>query len=280
MRVLYWALYEEDVMARANDPSKGKKVKVAGKPAAKAAAPRSAHAVAKPNGTPQARQGSSTANWSLGASTIDDSERWMTRAVSSVDTRPLGSGKAAIDDFQRMYSSLVRAVPNEFRLKLVEKMREGLGKVEQQLRAERLDAGAGTDGGRGDTADFVARLQRQEQERREQQIASGELLTSAELSARLSMTTSALTAAVKAKRMFFLKGPRGRNVYPAFFADKSLDRKVLEGVSKQLGDLPAASKYFFFTSPRTSLGGKSPLHALAKGKVDAVLKAAAAFEKE
>ena len=114
----------------------------------------------------------------------------------------------------------------------------------------------------------------------EQQIASGELLTSAELSARLAISAAALSAAVKAKRMFFLKGPRGRNVYPAFFADRSLDRNVLERVARQLGDLPAASKYFFFTSPRTSLGGKSPLQALAKGKVDAVLKAAAAFEKE
>jgi hypothetical protein len=280
MLVLYWTFYQEDVMARTDDPSKGKKIKVAGKPAAKAATPRSAPAAATPNGTPRARQGSSTANWSLGASTIDDSERWMTRAVSSVVTRPPGGGKGAIADFQRMYSSLVQAVPNEFRLKLIEKMREGLGKVEQQLRAERRDAGAGKDGGRVDTADFVARLQRQEQERREQQIASGELLTSAELSARLSISVAALTAAVKAKRMFFLKGPRGRNIYPAFFADKSQDRKVLECISKQLGDLPAASKYFFFTSPRTSLGGKSPLQALAKGQVDAVLKAAAAFEKE
>ena len=251
-------------MARTDDPSKGKKAKVAGKPAAKAAA----------------RQGSSTANWSLGASTIGDSERWMTRAVSSVVTHPPGGGKAAIDNFQRMYSSLVQAVPNEFRLKLIEKMREGLGKVERQLLAERPDAGAGKDGGQVDTADFVARLQRQEQERREQQIASGELLTSAELSARLAISTAALRAAVKAKRMFCLKGPRGRNVYPAFFADESLDRNVLERIARHLGDLPAASKYFFFTSPRTSLGGKSPLQALAKGKVDAVLKAAAAFEKE
>lgn len=267
-------------MAHTDDPSKGKKAKAARKTVAKAAAPRFAHAEAKPKGTPLARQGSSMANWSLGASTINDSERWMTQAVSSVVTRPPGSGKAATDSFQRMYSSLVQAVPNEFRFKLIEKMREGLGKAEQQLRAERLDAGAGKDGGQVDTADFVARLQRQEQERREQQIASGEFLTSAELSARLEISTAALTAAVKAKRMFTLKGPRGRNVYPAFFADKSLDRSVLECIAKQLGDLPAASKYFFFTSPRTSLGGKSPLQALAKGKVDAVLTAAAAFEKE
>ena len=101
-----------------------------------------------------------------------------------------------------------------------------------------------------------------------------------ELSARLEFSVPALTAAVKAKRMFALKGPNGRNVYPAFFADKSLDRGVLERVSKQLGDLPSASKYFFFTSPRTSFGGKSPLQALAKGQVDAVLAAAQAFEKE
>ena len=267
-------------MSRTDNRSKAKKANVAHKPAAKAAAPRIAHPEAKPERTPRARQASSEANWSLRAATIQDSEQWMTRAVSSVVTRPAGSGKAAANDFQRMYSTLVEAVPDKFRLKLLEKMREGLRKAEQELLAEQPAPAAGNDGACVDTADFVARLKRQEQARRAQQIASADLLTSAELSARLEFSTAALTAAVKAKRMFALKGPGGRNVYPAFFGDKSLDRSVLERVSKQLGDLPAASKYFFFTSPRTSLGGKSPLQALAKGKVDDVLAAARAFEKE
>jgi len=36
----------------------------------------------------------------------------------------------------------------------------------------------------------------------------------------------------------------------------------------------------FFTAPRLSLGGKSPLEALTKGKLDAVMAAARAYADE
>ena len=73
--------------------------------------------------------------------------------------------------------------------------------------------------------------------------------------------------------------PDGRDVfmYPAFFADARHDRAVLERVSRALGSLPGGAKWEFFTTPRLSLGRKTPLQALARGQVEEVLAAAAAF---
>jgi hypothetical protein len=71
----------------------------------------------------------------------------------------------------------------------------------------------------------------------------------------------------------------GAFYYPAFYADGRLDRRSLEKVTKALGDVPAASKYFFFASPSTLLGNATPLEALAKGRLDDVVTSAAAFSE-
>lgn len=103
------------------------------------------------------------------------------------------------------------------------------------------------------------------------------LLPPKDFQAALGISRQAINEAVKAKRMFALLGPGGEYYYPAFFADKDLHRRDIEKVSKALGNLPAPSKYFFFTSKSTSLGGLSPLDALLKGRVEEVMEAAAAF---
>jgi hypothetical protein len=107
-------------------------------------------------------------------------------------------------------------------------------------------------------------------------IANGEFLTSGELQARLHIKRASISGAVKAGRMFAVVGPSGENFYPAYFADKGLDRRALERVSKSLGTLPASSKHHFFTS-RSRLLRATPLEALRKGRVNDVLIAAAAF---
>ena len=221
----------------------------------------------------------------LTAATLRESERMLTQAVSSVADAPAEApsvhGKdGATDGFARMYSLIVHAVPEELRLHLVERMKEGLSNVEREVRAELPDADTRKSGKRVSTADFVAQLEQDEREYREEQVASKELLSNAEMRARLQVTPQALSAAVKAKRMFTLPGPSGAQFFPAFFADRAYDRPVLERVCKALGDLPGARKYFFFTAQRYSLGGKSPLQALAKGKIDQVLAAAEAYLEE
>jgi hypothetical protein len=94
------------------------------------------------------------------------------------------------------------------------------------------------------------------------------------------MSPQALSRAVKANRMYALRGPSDEPVYPAFFTERSPGRAVLERVCLALGDLPGGCKHFFLTSKRTSLGSMTPLQALARGNEDEVLAAAEAFREE
>lgn len=105
-------------------------------------------------------------------------------------------------------------------------------------------------------------------------IEQGELIGSGVLQRELGVQRQAISAAVKAGRLFAFVGPSGENVYPAFYLDPSLDRRAIEQVSKALGPLPAASKYYFFTEQCTSLQN-TPLNALRQGRLVEVLAAAA-----
>ena len=107
-------------------------------------------------------------------------------------------------------------------------------------------------------------------------IANHELLSSAELQRALNVKRQAISGAVKAGRLFALVGPSGDNYYPSFYADPTLDRRIVEKVTKALGALPAASKYHFLTAKSTWLNA-TPLDALRNGRVDDVLAAAAGF---
>jgi hypothetical protein len=105
-------------------------------------------------------------------------------------------------------------------------------------------------------------------------IEYGELIGSGVLQRALNVQRQALSAAMKAGRLFAFVGPSGENYYPAFYVDPTLDRRDVEKVSKALGELPAASKYYFFTEPFTVLRD-TPLGALRKGRVSEVVAAAA-----
>lgn len=183
--------------------------------------------------------------------------------------------------FLEAYSFLISAVPKKNRLDLLMQMRRGIDEVARtELNVTLGESAANDEAGRVGTADFMAGLEQQEQEQREKDISSERLLPGAAMRARLQVSPQALSAALKAKRMFVMQGPSGEYVYPAFFADSAYDRRVLEKVSKALGDLPGAAKWDFFMSPRVSLAGKTPLNALAKGKVDEVMAAADAFREQ
>ena len=60
--------------------------------------------------------------------------------------------------------------------------------------------------------------------------------------------------------------------FPAF-----LDRRKLEEVTRLLGELPGWRKWQFFTMPKASLNGLTPLEALKRGMVEEVMEAAEAF---
>lgn len=198
-------------------------------------------------------------------------------AIEEVIDAPPQEGQS--QDFRAAYSAILRAVPEERRHTLLLGLRKGL---EDVAKAE-LEATPATNAARSasiSTADFMAGLETQEADQRARDVAEGRLVPAAAMAALLKVSPQAVGGALKAKRIFALRGPSGGQVYPAFFADEHLDRKVLEKVSKILGDLPGATKWDFFISPRLSLDKRTPLEALAKGKVDAVMTAARAVMEE
>ncbi len=102
------------------------------------------------------------------------------------------------------------------------------------------------------------------------------LMNPAEFAARMCWTRQALSKALKSGRVFFVEF-QGSRYYPAFFAESRYDRRHLEAVSKLLGDLPGATKLQFMSTPKGSLGGLTPLEALAKGHFAATKVAAEGF---
>jgi hypothetical protein len=184
-----------------------------------------------------------------------------------------------VQDFVRAYALLIRGVPEERRGPLLHDMRHGLEEAAKDLPSQSADKAASDP--RTDTPvttrDFMANLALQETAQRARDIEDGMLVAGAALAARLKISVQGLHHARKTRRMFALHGSSGELLYPAFFADPRQDRKMLEAISKTLGDLPGAAKWDFFMSPRLSLGNRTPLEALAKGKVDAVMAAAQAF---
>lgn len=129
-----------------------------------------------------------------------------------------------------------------------------------------------------DNAEYVAGLRRDSAAALQRRIDSKALLSPREFQAALGISKQSINEALKSRRMFALIGPGGEFYYPAFYADAMLDRRSLEKVTKALGDMPAASKYFFFTSKSTMLGAVTPLEGLQKGRLQDVLIAASAFK--
>ena len=124
---------------------------------------------------------------------------------------------------------------------------------------------------------FMETLARQSMAARARQVENGALLTSADLCALRQITRQALSKAVKDGRVFWLDGPSGVQLYPSFFARPKSERIAFEKVSRALGNIPGGSKWQFFSTPKRSLGGITPVEALDKGNVEQVITAAVAF---
>jgi len=181
-----------------------------------------------------------------------------------------------VRSFTKVYASLGKAIPESRRLELFLEMKNALANIIEETEANSATVINASKAQQENEA-FMSELRNQEQALRAQDIAAKKLLSSVEMRERLSFTPQALSAAVRAKRMFVLTGPSGESFYPAFFADARYDRRDLEKISKALGGLSGGSKWGFFTTAKISLENNTPLDALAKGKLDAVLLAAAGF---
>jgi hypothetical protein len=105
---------------------------------------------------------------------------------------------------------------------------------------------------------------------------AGRLLTSGQLCEQLRITPQALSKAVKANRVFYVQGPAGARLYPAFFGDEKYDLRNLEKISRALGALSGSVKYWFFHDPIAPLGKRAPL-ALMGRELETVLRYASAL---
>lgn len=111
-------------------------------------------------------------------------------------------------------------------------------------------------------------------------VSRGQLVTPGVFQELMGWSTrQALSKAAKSQRIFSLTH-KAQRYFPTFFADPTYDRRHLEMVSKAMGDLPGGSKLQFFLTRKGSLGGETPLQALAAGRVAKVKDIAAAFAQE
>lgn len=110
----------------------------------------------------------------------------------------------------------------------------------------------------------------------EQMVRLRQLLASTEFSNQLNWSRQALSKALGSNRVFYVDF-MGDRYFPAFYADPTYQRAQLEAVTKVLGELPGGAKLQFFLARRGSLGGATPLDALAEGKLQKVKDVAAAF---
>ena len=111
----------------------------------------------------------------------------------------------------------------------------------------------------------------------EAMVNKGQLLTPAEFQKLMGWTSrQAVWKAAQSNRVFYLTY-QSKRYFPAFYGDPIYERKHLEAVTKVLGDLPGGSKLQFFLTHKGSLGGETPLQALATGRAAKVKDVAAAF---
>lgn len=221
------------------------------------------------------------------------------KAGSSQSRKPKAAAKSLpVAEFQRKIIAFLSPGGGQEKAGAIRELRKAKSQLPQQdLRvfARRLvqlaevlevksDAGKKTAphprsrrAGKVSNDEFLTQFNAEADASQQKLIAQEKLLNTAEMEQRLHISKQAISKAVSSKRMFAIVGPRGDLYYPAFYADARYDRRVLEKVSKALGDVPAGGKYHFFTSRKASLGNQSPLEALAAGHVQQVLAAAAGY---
>jgi hypothetical protein len=164
-----------------------------------------------------------------------------------------------IDLMAKALAAAVRSVSRADQRLVLDRLRQELSlDSDAAIAVRRGHASASVD-----PDDTTAPLTEQTYARRRALVEKGELLTSADLIDRVGITRQALSNRLANDSIFYVDGGRNERYYPAFFADAALDTKAVRKVSKALGDLPGASKWMFFTSPRESLGGLTPLDVLA-----------------
>lgn len=107
-------------------------------------------------------------------------------------------------------------------------------------------------------------------------LATGQVIEASEICKQLGISAEVLDRAIVSGRLFQLEYA-GKRYVPAFFSDRRFERNDLAAVSRSLARIPAGARWRFFTGPKASLSGRTPLQALLDGDVAQVRVAALAF---
>lgn len=102
------------------------------------------------------------------------------------------------------------------------------------------------------------------------------LLSEEEFAKLRACSLKSLLSNCKQHRIFSVTTD-GEPLYPSFYVDPRFNQRRLETITTLLGDLPGGSKWQFFTKPKWSLGGVTPLEALIEGRYAHVRVAARGF---
>lgn len=124
---------------------------------------------------------------------------------------------------------------------------------------------------------FMERLERQASARRSLLEKEGRIIPMQELTCWLKTSPEQLRAALASGRIFSLETNDGRELFPSFFTDPTIPRCELEAISMLLVEVPDWGKWQFFTTPKFSLCGKTPLEAIALGEFERVRISAKGF---
>lgn len=175
---------------------------------------------------------------------------------------------------EKAYDKATRGMPEDARRAMFFRIRTTIDQLAEKIGAA---APVVSPQVRRENNRFMENMKSEADSARKGHIASKKLLPPGIFQEKLGISKQAISKAVKENRLFVVMGPSGENFYPAFFSEEKYDRRTLEKVSKTLGSLPGGSKWQFFTTPKGSLDGRTPLEALATGKIDAVMVAASGF---
>jgi len=124
--------------------------------------------------------------------------------------------------------------------------------------------------------EFLEYAQCQTEAQAQQYVSCGDLLPLGLLAQRLGTTVDSLAESILAGRLFTVAAG-GKHYLPAFLAEPGVSRADLEAVIPVIASRDPWSKFVFFTSRKISLGGSTPLQALRRGDLPAVLRAALSF---
>lgn len=124
--------------------------------------------------------------------------------------------------------------------------------------------------------EYLEHARKQAHHFRTELVKSGQLVDADAFCTLSAMHPSELELGLKENRFFQIE-VYGKSYFPSFYFDPGFRRSEIESISKLLSCLDGSVKWQFFTTPKLTLGGATPLEALVKGKIQEVALAARGF---